>query len=233
MEQNRKRILKGIVIILIGITVLDYRLSPLFYLLGHPFNIGRLHLLAFWILGIAFILTGTFTLVQWKSRTGKIVLGLISTTIGGILVLLTSLIISSSLFLNWGDPPILATFLISGTVLFLHGLFLIIKKQKNMKVLLSIIFISIGVTVIIWMSPLIYELFTAPILVPFFAIALYLDLIIVGIASLIICYFIIKPIKKGKIKLLMGRISIIIGGVIIIIALFGIINFYTYAGVVN
>lgn len=72
-----------------------------------------------------------------------------------------------------------------------------------------------------------------PTLIPFFATALYLDLIIVCIVSLIIGYFIIKPFKKERTKLLMGMISIIIGVIIITISLLGILSFYTYIGGMN
>jgi len=71
---------------------------------------------------------------------------------------------------------------------------------------------------------------TSPTVTPFFSTALYLNLIIVGIAALIVYYFIIKPIKKERTKLYLGMISIIFGGVIIILSLLGIISFYLYAG---
>ncbi|HDZ18141.1 MAG TPA: hypothetical protein ENH75_07625 [archaeon] len=60
-----------------------------------------------------------------------------------------------------------------------------------------------------------------------------MDIFIVGIASLITYFFIINLIKKEKTKLLMGMISIIFGGLIIIISLLGIFSFYIYVGVLS
>ena len=71
---------------------------------------------------------------------------------------------------------------------------------------------------------------TSHTLTPFFAIAIYLDLIIGWLATLAVGYFKIKANKKERTKLLMGFISIIIGGAIIIISLLGILSFYIYAG---
>ncbi len=236
MDQNEKRLLQGVVLILIGIIMMMPNLFLLFFRIGLPFSLGTLRFMGFLVLGIALILTGTFTLVQWRTRTGIIVLGLVSAMMGGILLLSTSLIIigivlniwgASYFFLFWDGIPILATFLISGMVLLSHGSILIIKKQKNMKIVWNVIFISIGITLIVWVSHSLYidMALRSPIISPFFATAFYLDIFIVGIASLITCFFIINPIKKEKTKLLMGMISIIFGGLIIIISLLGIFNF--------
>jgi len=238
MEQSEKRKLQGLVLILIGIIILMYNLFPLFFMLGAPISFGTLLLMEFWVLGIAFILTGTFTLVQWRTRKGIVVLGLTSTMLGGVLLFSTSLIImgmvgaiwgTSYIFLFWDQIPIMATLLISGTVLFLHGLILIIKKQKNMKIIWRVIFVSIGLTLLVWVSRSLYLSMSYPTLTPFFATALYLDIILVGIVSLIACFFVMNPLKKEKTKLLLGRILITFGGLIIIISILGIFSFYMYA----
>jgi len=242
MEPEEKRILQGVVLNLIGAIIIAIYLFPLIYMMGLPFTHGTMLMINYWILGIAFILTGTFTLRPRRTGKGIIMLGSISTIIGGILILSTMQIIvelvvrfggTSLIYIFWNDIPILATFMISGTVLLLHGLILITTKRKNMKRIWRVIFASVGITIVVWVPRPLYLSLTSPSLTPFFATALYLNLIIVGIASLITCYFFINPIKKERTKLLMGIISIILGGVIIIISFLGILNFYIYVGGMN
>ncbi len=237
MEPKEKRILQGVVLNLIGTIIIAYNLFPLFYMMGLPFTLGTVRMINYWILGIAFILTGTFTLKPRRTRKGIIVLGTISTIIGGILILSTMQIIvelvvrfggTSIIYIFWNDIPILATFMISGTVLLLHGLILIITKQKNMKLILGVIFASIGITVVVWVSRPLYMSIISSTLYPFFYTAIYLNLIIVGVSSLLIGFFYFNPPKKRRIKLLVGMISIIFGGVIVISSLFGILSFNLY-----
>ncbi|MBA7715708.1 hypothetical protein ES703_124762 [subsurface metagenome] len=237
MEPKEKRILQGVVLNLIGTIIIAYNLFPLFYMMGLPFTLGTVRMINYWILGIAFILTGTFTLKPRRTRKGIIVLGTISTIIGGILILSTMQIIvelvvrfggTSIIYIFWNDIPILATFMISGTVLLLHGLILIIAKRKNMKLIWGVIFASIGITVVVWVSRPLYMTIISSTLYPFFYTAIYLNLIIVGVSSLLIGFFYFNPPKKRRIKLLVGMISIIFGGVIVISSLFGILSFNLY-----
>jgi hypothetical protein len=237
MEPKEKRILQGVVLNLIGTIIIAYNLFPLFYMMGLPFTLGTVRMINYWILGIAFILTGTFTLKPRRTRKGIIVLGTISTIIGGILILSTMQIIvelvvrfggTSIIYIFWNDIPILATFMISGTVLLLHGLILIIAKRKNMKLIWGVIFASIGITVVVWVSRPLYMTIISSTLYPFFNTAIYLNLIIVGVSSLLIGFFYFNPPKKRRIKLLVGMISIIFGGVIVISSLFGILSFNLY-----
>jgi len=237
MEPKEKRILQGVVLNLIGTIIIAYNLFPLFYMMGLPFTLGTVRMINYWILGIAFILTGTFTLKPRRTRKGIIVLGSISTIIGGILILSTMQIIvelvvrfggTSIIYIFWNDIPILATFMISGTVLLLHGLILIITKQKNMKLIWGVIFASIGITVVVWVSRPLYMSIISSTLYPFFNTAIYLNLIIVGVSSLLIGFFYFYPPEKRRIKLLVGTISIIFGCVIVIFSLFGILSFNMY-----
>ena len=237
MEPKEKRILQGVVLNLIGTIIIAYNLFPLFYVLGLPFTFGTVRVINYWILGIAFILTGTFALKPQRTRKRIIVLGSISTVIGGILILSTMQIIvellvrfggTSIIYIFWNDIPILATFMISGTVLLLHGLILIITKQKNMKLIWGVIFASIGITVIVWVSRPLYMSIISSTLCPFFNTAIYLNLIIVGVSSLLIGFFYFNPPEKRRIKLLVGMISIIFGCVIVIFSLFGILSFNMY-----
>ena len=237
MEPKEKRILQGVVLNLIGTIIIAYNLFPLFYMMGLPFTLGTVRMINYWILGIAFILTGTFTLKPQRTRKGIIVLGSISTIIGGILILSTMQIIvdlvvrfggTSIIYIFWNDIPILATFMISGTVLLLHGLILIITKRKNMKLIWGVIFASIGITVVVWVSRPLYMSIISSILYPFFNTAIYLNLIIVGVSSLLIGFFYFNPPEKKRIKLLVGMISIIFGSIIVISSLFGILSFNIY-----
>ena len=237
MEPKEKRILQGVGLNLIGTIIIAYNLFPLFYMMGLPFTLGTVRMINYWILGIAFILTGTFTLKPRRTRKGIIVLGSISTIIGGILILSTMQIIvallvrfggTSIIYIFWNDIPILATFMISGTVLLLHGLILIITKQKNMKLIWGVIFASIGITVVVWVSRPLYMSIISSTLYPFFNTAIYLNLIIVGVSSLLIGFFYFNPPEKKRIKLLVGMISIIFGCVIVIFSLFGILSFNMY-----
>ncbi len=237
MEPKEKRILQGVVLNLIGTFIIAILLFPLFYMMGLPFTFGTVRVINYWILGIALILTGTFTLKPRRTRKGIIVLGSISTIIGGILILSTMQIIvelvvrfggTSIIYIFWNDIPILATFMISGTVLLLHGLILIITKRKNMKLIWGVIFASIGITVVVCVSRPLYMTIISSTLYPFFYTAIYLNLIIVGVSSLLIGFFYFNPPKKRRIKLLVGMISIIFGGVIVISSLFGILSFNLY-----
>ncbi len=172
MEPKEKRILQGVVLNLIGTIIIAYNLFPSFYMMGLPFTFGTVRMINYWILGIAFILTGTFTLKPRRTRKGIIALGSISTIIGGILILSTMQIIvalvvrfggTSTIYIFWNDIPILATFMISGMVSLLHGLILIIKKRKNMKLIWGVIFTSIGITVVVWVSrPLYMSVISSP-----------------------------------------------------------------------
>ena len=65
---------------------------------------------------------------------------------------------------------------------------------------------------------------------PFFITVFYVDLIIVGIALLIFYFFFIKIFPNERSKLLMGIVSIILGGIIIIVSFLGILNFNIYLG---
>ncbi|KKN18547.1 hypothetical protein LCGC14_0954720 [marine sediment metagenome] len=237
MEPKEKRILQGAVLNLIGTIVIAYNLFPLFYMMGYPFTFGTMLMINYWILGIAFILTGTFTLKPWRTRKGIIVLGSISIIIGGILILSTMQIIvvlvvrfggTSRIYIFWNEIPILATFMISGTVLLLHGLILINTKRKNMKLIWGVIFASIGITVVVWVSRPLYMSIISPTLYPFYTTAINLNLIIVGVSSLHISFFYFNPPERRRIKLLVGMISIIFGGLIVIFSLFGILSFEMY-----
>ncbi len=237
MEPKEKKILQGVVLNLIGIIIIAYILFPLFYMLGLPFTFGTVRMLNYLILGIAFILTGTFTLKPRRTKNGIIVLGSISTIIGGMLILSTMQIIveliirfggTSLIYIFWNDIPIMATLMISGTVLLLHGLILIIKRRKNMKLIWGVFFASTGITVVIWVSRPIYMSLTSSTYYPFFSTAIYLNIIIVGIASLLIGFFYFNPPEKRRIKLLVGMISIIFGSVIVIFSVLGILSFSLY-----
>ncbi|NVM35703.1 MAG: hypothetical protein HWN81_08910 [Candidatus Lokiarchaeota archaeon] len=237
MELKEKRILQGVILNLIGIVIIAYNLFPLFYMIGFPFTFGTVRTINYLILGIAFILTGTFTLKPRRTRKGIIMLGSISTIIGGILILTTMQIIvtlivrfggTSSIYIFWNDIPILATFMISGTVLLLHGLILIITKRKNTKLVGEVILASIGITVVVWVSRPLYMLIISSTLYPFFNMAIYLNLIIVGVSSLLIGYFYFNPPEKTRVKLLIGMISITFGVIIVIFSLFGILSFNMY-----
>jgi len=237
MEPKEKRILQGVLLNFIGTFIIAILLFPLFSMMGLPFTFCTVRVINYVILGIAFILVGTFTLKPRRTRKGIIVLGSISTIIGGILILSTMQIVvallvrfggTSSIYIFWNDIPDLATLLISGTVLLLHGLILIITKRKNMKIILGVIFASIGITIVVWVSRPIYMSIISSTLYPFFNTAIYLNLIIVGVSSLLIGFFYFNPPEKRRIKLLAGMISIIFGGVIVISSLFGILSFTMY-----
>ena len=237
MEPKEKRIFQGVALISIGTFIVAILLFPSFYMMGAPFTFGTVRVINYWIFGIALILTGTFTLKPRRTKKGTIMIGSISIIIGGILILSTTQIVvallvrfggTSSIFIFWNDIPGLATLMISGTVLLLHGLILIITKQKNMKLIRGIIFASIGITVIVWVSRPLYMSITSSTIYPFFNTAIYLNLIIVGISSLLISFFYFKPPEKKRIKLLVGMISIIFGVVIVISSLFGILSFSIY-----
>jgi len=58
--------------------------------------------------------------------------------------------------------------------------------------------------------------------------AIYLNLIIVGVSSLLIGFFYFNPPEKRRIKLLVGMISVILGTIIVISSLFGILSFSLY-----
>ena len=237
MEQKEKRILQGVALNLIGTIFIAGTLFPLFYAMGLPFTPGTLLLINYLILGIAFILTGTFTLKPRRTRKGTIMIGSISIIIGGILILSTMQIVvallvrfggTSSIYVFWNVIPVLATLMIPGTVLLSHGLILIITKRKNMKLIWGVMFASIGITVVVWVSRPLYMSIISSTLYPFFNTAIYLNLIIVGVSSLLIGFFYFNPPEKRRIKLLVGMISIIFGGVIVISSLFGILSFNLY-----
>ena len=237
MEPKEKRIFQGVVLISIGTFIVAILLFPLFSMMGLPFTFGTVRVINYWIFGIALILAGTFTLKPRRTKKGIIMIGSISIIIGGILILSTMQIVvallvkfggTSSIFIFWNDIPGLATLMISGTVLLLHGLILIITKQKNMKLILGVIFASIGITVVVWVSRPLYMSIISSTVYPFFNTAIYLNLIIVGISSLLIGFLYFKPPEKKRIKLLVGMISIIFGSVIVISSLFGILSFNMY-----
>jgi len=246
MEPKEKKMEQGVVLISIGTIMVVILSFSLFSMMAFPFTFGTVRVINYWILGIALILAGTFTLkprrtkkgtIMRRTKKGTIMLGSISIIIGGILILSTMQIVvallvrfggTSSIYIFWNDIPGLATLMISGTVLLLHGLILIITKQKNMKLIWGVIFASIGVTVIVWVSRPLYMSITSSTLYPFFNTAIYLNLIIIGVASLLISFFYFNPPEKRRIKLLVGMISIIFGGVIVISSLFGILSFNLY-----
>ena len=237
MEPKEKKIEQGVVLIIIGTIIMAILLFPLFSMMGLPFTFGTVRVINYWILGIAFILAGSFTLKPRKTRKGTIMLGSISIVIGGILILSTMQIVvallvrfggTSSIYIFWNDIPDLATLLISGTVLLLHGLILIITKQKNMKFIKGVIFASIGITIVVWVSHPLYMSITSSTLSPFFNTAIYLNLIIVAVSSLLIGFLYFNPPEKRRIKLLVGIISIIFGAIIVISSLFGILSFNMY-----
>ena len=237
MEPKEKRRFQGVVLNSIGIFIIAILLFPLFYMIGLPFTFGTVRVINYWILGIALILAGTFTLKPRRTKKGTIMLGSISIIIGGILILSTMQIVvalmvrfggTSSIYIFWNDIPGLATLIISGTVLLLHGLILIITKQKNMKLIRGVIFASIGITVVVWVSRPLYMSIVSSTLYPFFNTAIYLNLIIVGAASLLIGFFYFNPPEKRRIKLFVGMISIIFGSLIVIFSLFGILSFDLY-----
>jgi len=237
MEPKEKKMEQGVVLISIGTIMVVILSFSLFSMMAFPFTFGTVRVINYWILGIALILAGTFTLKPRRTKKGTIMLGSISIIIGGILILSTMQIVvallvrfggTSSIYIFWNDIPGLATLMISGTVLLLHGLILIITKQKNMKLIWGVIFASIGITVIVWVSRPLYMSITSSTLYPFFNTAIYLNLIIIGVASLLISFFYFNPPEKRRIKLLVGMISIIFGGVIVISSLFGILSFNLY-----
>ena len=237
MEPKEKRIFQGVVLNLIGTIITANSLLPLFYMIGLPFTFGTVRMINFGILGIALIFTGIFTLKPRRTRKGIIVIASISSITGGILILSTMQIIvalvvrflgTSSIYVFWNDIPIVATFMISGTVLLLHGLILIITKRKNMKLIWGVTFASIGITIVVWVSRPLYTSIISSTLYPFFNTAIYLNLIIVSISSLLIGFFYFNPPEKRRTKLLVGMISIIFGGVIVIFSLFGILGFDLY-----
>ena len=237
MEPKEKRIFQGVVLISIGTFIIAILLFPLFSMMGLPFTFGTVRVINYWIFGIALILAGTFTLKPRRTKKGIIMIGSISIIIGGILILSTMQIVvallvrfggTSSIFIFWNDIPGLATLIMSGTVLLLHGLILIITKQKNMKLIRGIIFASIGITVVVWVSHPLYMSIISSTVYPFFNTAIYLNLVIVGISSLLIGFLYFKPPEKKRIKLLVGMISIIFGSVIVISSLFGILSFSIY-----
>ncbi|MBY8992833.1 MAG: hypothetical protein KGD58_18970, partial [Candidatus Lokiarchaeota archaeon] len=86
----------------------------------------------------------------------------------------------------------------------------------------------IGITVVVWVSRPLYMSIISSTVYPFFNTAIYLNLIIVGISSLLIGFLYFKPPEKKRIKLLVGMISIIFGSVIVISSLFGILSFNMY-----
>ncbi len=237
MEPKEKRRLQGVVLNLIGIIIIAIFFFPLFYMISLPFTFGTMRMINYCILGIAFILTGTFTLKPRRTRKGIIVLGSISTIIGGFLFLSTMFMIvvlvvrfggTSTIYIFWNDIPILASFIISGMVLLLHGLFIIITNQKNMKLIRGVIFVSIGITLVVWVSRPLYLSIISSTLYPFFNTAFHLNLLIIGASSLLIGFFYFNPPEKGSNKLLVGMILIIFGGVIVIFSLFGILSFNMY-----
>ena len=237
MEPKEKKMEQGVALISIGAFIIAILSFSLFSMMGLPFTFGTVRVINYWILGIALILAGTFTLKPRRTKKGTIMLGSISIIIGGILILSTMQIVvgllvkfggTSSIYIFWNDIPGLATLIISGTVLLLHGLILIITKQKNMKLIGGVIFASIGITVVVWVSRPLYMTIISSTLYPFFYTAIYLNLIIVGVSSLLIGFFYFNPPKKRRIKLLVGMISIIFGGVIVISSLFGILSFTMY-----
>ncbi len=237
MEPKEKKMEQGVVLISIGTFMVAILLFPLFSMMGLPFTFGTVRVINYWILGMALILAGTFTLKPRRTKKGTIMLGSISIIIGGILILSTMQIVvallvqfggTSSIYIFWNDIPGLATLMISGTVLLLHGLILIITKQKNMKLIWGVIFASIGITVVVWVSRPLYMSIISSTLYPFFNTAIYLNLIIVGVSSLLISFFYFNPPEKRRIKLLVGMISIIFGCVIVIFSLFGILSFNVY-----
>ena len=89
MGLKDKRRLQAKILILIGGFILAYNLFPLIYMMSLPFTFGTMRIINYWILGIAFILTGISTLKPRRTRKGIIVLCSISTIIGGILILST------------------------------------------------------------------------------------------------------------------------------------------------
>jgi len=242
MEQKEKRILQGVALNLIGTIFIAGTLFPLFYAMGLPFTPGTLLLINYLILGIAFILTGTFTLKPRKTRKGIIVLGLISTIIGGILNLSPMQIIidlvvrfggTSSIYVFWNVIPVLATLMIPGTVLLSHGLILIITKRKNMKLIWGVMFASIGITVVVWVSRPLYMSIISSTFHSVFNTVIYLNLVIVSASSLLIGFFYFKPPEKRRVRLLVGVTSIIFGCVMVIISLFGILSFNLYLEKLN
>jgi len=237
MEPKEKMIFLGVVLIFIGTFIIAILLFPLFYMMGLPFTFGTVRVINYWILGIALILTGTFTLKPRRTKKGIIMLGSISIIIGGILILSTMQIVvallvrfggTSSIYIFWNDIPGLATLMISGTVLLLHGLILIITKQKNMKLIWVVVFTSIGITVVVWVPRPLYMSIISSMLNPFFYTAINLNMIIVGVSSLLIGFFYFNPPEKRRIKTLVGMISVIFGIVIVISSLFGILSFNLY-----
>jgi len=233
-----KKILQGVIINLIGTIIIAFNLLPLFYIMRLPFTFGTMRMINYVILGIAFILTGTFTLKPRRTKKGIIVVGSISTIIGGILIISTMQIVvvlilrfggTSLIYVFWNDIPILAVLLISGTVLLLHGLILIVKRQKYMKFILGVIFTSIGITIVVWVSYPLYTSIISSTYYPFFNTAIFLNIIITGISSLLLGFYYLNPPEKINIELLVGMISIIAGGVIVIFSVFGILSFSTYS----
>ena len=123
-EPREKRIIQGVVLSFIGTIIIANILFLLPYMMSLTSTIiGMVRMINFLILGIAFILSGTFTLKPWRTRKGIIVLGSISTFIGGILILSTMLLIAISLIRLWGTQLLVHTKVLSGVMI---GIYLIV-----------------------------------------------------------------------------------------------------------
>ena len=93
MKPKEKRIFQGVVLNFIGTFIIAILLFPLLYMMGLPFTFGTVRVINYMILGIPFILVGTFTLKPRRTKKRTIMLVSISIIIGGILILSTMQIV--------------------------------------------------------------------------------------------------------------------------------------------
>ncbi|MHA1986854.1 MAG: hypothetical protein ACW98D_09460, partial [Promethearchaeota archaeon] len=86
-EENRNRVLKGSVVLLIGVIVLisftAFRINK-----PEPFMEYYILYIDACIIGIALILAGTFTIIPIQSKNGKIILGIITIVFGVIIIII-------------------------------------------------------------------------------------------------------------------------------------------------
>ncbi|MFX1350556.1 MAG: hypothetical protein ACFE92_17935 [Promethearchaeota archaeon] len=244
-----KNINYKLVFVLGGIAMIIY---AIFMLLPFLYQISFNDLLSiyflllylnFVILGISSVFSGLLIWKPTKTPLGKKKLGILSTAIGVLLIII--LIIDIGVYATWSwlaSPwapsiafiPQHAFFFIVGVVLIIHGRFLmkdkrtteeLSEREKEKKTLYTVVFVLSGIAMIInaiFMSlPYLYQISFNDLLSIYFLL-LYLNFAILGISSVFSGLLIWKPTKTPLGKKKLGILSTAIGVLLIIITIIDI-----------
>jgi len=129
LDPDEKRIIRGVLFLLVGILFNLYLYS---YYIGFMRNIS-ISVISMEFLAIAFILTGIFSIHPTKTQKGKVILALTSIIFGAVIFLLPLI----DIFIQISDLDIayqylylassllsISIYLIAGAIFLVHGLFM-------------------------------------------------------------------------------------------------------------